>query len=131
MRRTTAVVLLFLAPGCSGENPVGPMDPLDDPSPPTTTGNVVTITTTGVHPRSIQIQLGERVLFVNNDTVAHEMSSDSHPSHLACPQINQVGHLEPGQQRETGNFVVVEICTFHDHLDDLNPMLLGSIVVVE
>ena len=45
--------------------------------------------------------------------------------------MNQVGSLSPGQSGETGNFVTAETCTYHDHLDALNPGLLGSIVIVE
>ncbi len=62
---------------------------------------------------------------------AWEMSSDQHPAHTECPAINQVGSLAPGQSRETGNFVTPQTCTYHDHLDALNPGLLGSIVIVE
>ncbi len=45
--------------------------------------------------------------------------------------MNQVGHLEPGQSRETGNFVTARTCTYHDHIDALNQSPLGSIVIVE
>tara|TARA_B100000029_G_scaffold244762_1_gene241906 strand:+ start:93 stop:368 length:276 start_codon:yes stop_codon:yes gene_type:complete len=91
----------------------------------------VTITSQGVSPKSVQIRVGERVLFVNDDSVAHEMSSDDHPAHLDCPAMNQVGHLEPGQARETGNFITARTCTYHDHIDAQNESLLGSIVIVE
>ena len=94
-------------------------------------GNVITITSAGASPKHIQINLGERVVFVNNDTVAHEMSSDLHPTHEECPQINQAGFLLPGETRETGNFTMVEVCTFHDHLNSTNASLNGTITVVD
>ena len=109
-----------------GDSPTAPTD--ESPGDST---NVVTITASGASPQTIQIRAGERVLFVNNDSVVREMSSDQHPSHLACPVMNQVGSLSPGQSRETGNFVTAGTCTYHDHLDALNPGLLGSIVIVE
>ena len=59
------------------------------------------------------------------------MSSDDHPSHLDCPEINQAGYLRPGETRETGNFVQAQTCTFHDHLDSTNTSLNGSIVITE
>ena len=125
--RWTAVVLVALsAVTCAGDSPTAPTDDSTGDST-----NVVTITGSGVSPQTIRISVGERVLFVNNDSVVHEMSSDLHPSHLACPAMNQVGSFSPGQSRETGNFVMTEICTYHDHLDALNPGLLGSIVIVE
>ena len=37
------------------------------------------------------------MLFVNNDTRRHDMTSDDHPDHLECPALNQVGVLNPGQ----------------------------------
>ena len=67
----------------------------------------------------------------NDDAVVHDMSSDDHPSHLKCPALNQVGFLSLGQSRETGNFVTVQTCGFHDHLDAQNPGLLGTINIVE
>ena len=60
------------------------------------------------------------MLFVKNDSVAHEMLSDDHPPYLDCPAMNQVGYLEFGQCRETGNFVTARTCTYHDHIDALN-----------
>jgi plastocyanin len=85
-----------------------------DPSPPTQT-NTVTITSSGVNPKNIQIALGTRVLFVNSDGRSHSMNSDPHPEHTDCPEINQIGFLSSGQSRETGNFVQARVCGFHDH----------------
>ena len=72
-----------------------------------------------------------RVVFTNDDTVAHEMSSDPHPTHTDCPQINQVGFLRPGETRETGNFVRPEECGYHDHINPTNATLTGTITVTE
>lgn len=100
-----------------------------EPSPPPGTSNTVTITATGVSPKSIQVTQGSRVRFVNNDTRSHNMTSDPHPEHNDCTDINQVGFLAAGQSRETGNLVVVRTCGFHDHdLPDATG-LQGSIVI--
>jgi plastocyanin len=123
------LLIALSAAACAGDSPTDPTAPTGDSTGDST--NVVTITASGANPLSIQIRVGEQVLFVNNDSVVHEMSSDLHPSHLGCPPMNQVGSLSPGQSRETGNFVTVETCTYHDHLDALNPGLLGTIVIVE
>ena len=124
--RMVTMALVVLGVGCSGESPAAPTV---GPEPAGT--NVVTITASGVSPENIQIQAGGRVLFVNDDAVVHDMSSDDHPSHLKCPELNQVGFLSPGQRRETGNFVTVQTCGFHEHLDSQNPDLLGTINIVE
>ena len=59
------------------------------------------------------------------------MTSDPHPEHTDCPELNQVGHLEPGQQRDSGNLNVntVRRCGFHDHINDTNRALQGAITI--
>ena len=95
------------------------------------TGITFTVTGAGVRPSVVRIRMGDRVIFTNDDTVNHEMSSDDHPLHVECPAINQVGYLRPGQTRETGNFVTVETCAFHDHLDPTNASFWGTIDITE
>ncbi|MGE3840404.1 MAG: hypothetical protein AB7I50_02335 [Vicinamibacterales bacterium] len=89
----------------------------------------ITITASGVSPNQVTIAPGQRVLFVNNNTRAHEMNSDPHPEHTDCPAINQVGFIQPGQSRETGNLNTVRTCRFHDHNQPGNTSLEGSIVI--
>lgn len=67
--------------------------------------------------------------FVNEDVRPHDMSSDPHPDHTICPEINQAGFLLPGQSRETGNFVRAMSCGFHDHDDPTDETLTGTITV--
>ena len=99
--------------------------PTAPPPVPTTT---IRISPSGVSPKSIEIALGARVLFINNDTREHTMGSDPHPDHTDCPVLNQVGLLKPGEQRETGNFVVVRQCGYHDHELPTVVDLQGTIV---
>jgi hypothetical protein len=82
-----------------------------------------------VSPRTITIATGSRVTFINNAGSPRDMTSDSHPEHLDCPEINQVGFLLPGQQRETGNFVQPKVCGFHDHDRPDDVSLQGTITV--
>jgi plastocyanin len=81
------------------------------------TDTTVTITSTGVNASQITVSAGARITFVNNDTRSHNMTSDPHPEHSDCPEINTVGMLLPGQRRETGNLVAIRTCGFHDHDD--------------
>jgi len=108
--------------GCGGS--------ASSPAPtPTPTSVTVTITGSGASPLSVQIAAGSRVLFINNDSRSHNMTSDPHPEHDACPEINQVGFLSPGQRRETGNIVVAQTCGFHDHDNPDVASLHGQIVI--
>jgi plastocyanin len=122
------VVLLLVAavlPACgSGSAPSGP-------SGNGAEGRTITISSSGVTPAQLTISPGTRVLFVNNDSVRHNMTSDPHPEHDDCPEINTIGALAPGQSRETGNLNAVRTCGFHDH-DNPPPAgarWTGSIVV--
>jgi len=115
-------VAAFLAATTCGGSPSGPSEP------PVET-NTITITAAGATPKNVQVALGQRVRFVNNDNRPHNMTSDPHPDHNDCPDLNQVGFLSPGQSRETGNLVEVRTCGFHDHDDANNNTLKGSIVI--
>jgi plastocyanin len=120
--RIAAVLIgAAVAAGCGTKSP-------DEPSGPPAVATI-TITAGGANPRNVQITPGSRVRFVNNDTIAHNMTSDPHPEHNDCPEINQVGLLAPGQTRETGNFILMRTCGFHDHdLPDV-VALRGQIVI--
>jgi len=46
---------------------------------------VVTITSSGVSPRSLTVTPGTQVTFVNNDSRSHNIASNPHPEHTDCP----------------------------------------------
>lgn len=111
-------LLVAIACGSNG-SPGGPTTP--------SSTKTITITAAGVTPKNVEVTLGERVRFVNNDSRSHNIGSDPHPEHTDCPDINQVGFLSPGQSRETGNFVTTRVCGFHDHDNPDNQSLRGTI----
>ena len=118
-----AVFLALLLSACGGGSPGGPSP---NPSNPFR----ITIGENGaVTPTELIVPPGTRVLFVNNHSRRHDMTSDPHPDHQDCPEINQAGLLQPGQSRETGNLVQVRTCGFHDHEDPDNALLRGRIVI--
>src|SRR5262249_40928005 len=110
MRRLFPIVLVVVGACGGGGSPSSPSNP---PGGETT----ITISSSGVSPTQVNLSQGSRVLFVNNDTRPHNMASDPHPEHTDCPPINNVGLLQPGQSRETGNLTTVRTCGFHDHDD--------------
>jgi hypothetical protein len=127
LRIASLVVTAALASACGGSNNATTPTPSPCSSGPTTT--TITILNNAVCPRNITVPLGSQVLFVNQDTVAHEMYSDPHPEHTNCPELNQVGHLEPGQSRLTGNLNVARACGFHDHIRPDVAALKGTITI--
>lgn len=117
-------ILMCAGCGDSGSTP--------SPSPSPNPGNQPTITISAagiVSPQQLTVPPGTRVLFVNEHNRRHDVTSDPHPDHLDCPELNQVGLLGPGQRRETGNLVAVRTCGFHDHDDPGNAGLRGTIVI--
>src|SRR5687768_2444267 len=98
MTRRALAPLFLLVTACGGgsSNPGGPTPP------PSTNQYRITIAPTGVSPKELTVPPGTRVLFINNDSRRRNMTSDPHPEHDLCPDLNNVGLLNPGQSRETG-----------------------------
>ena len=132
-RRLLVVTVLACLGACGGSSTSSGSG--GSPTTPTTTlppagGPTITINASGVvEPKQLEIQVGSRVIFTNDDRVPHEMSSDPHPSHETCPPINEVSALAPGQSRQTGVFTIARSCGFHDHGQSENTSLQGTIVI--
>lgn len=124
-RAIGATLILGVAvAACGGSSPTSPSG-----STGSSNATRITITSSGVSPTEVTVPPGTRVTFVNNDTRTHSMGSDPHPEHTDCPEINQVGLLQPGQSRETGNLNAVRTCGYHDHDLPSNNSLKGRIVI--
>jgi plastocyanin len=91
-----------------------------------TVAATITITASGVSPQNVTVAPGSRVTFVNNDSRPHDMASNPHPAHTDCPEIT-VGFLQAGQSGTTQNLNRVATCGFHDHNQDTNTSLQGTI----
>jgi plastocyanin len=100
-----------------------------EPTGPPVATNVITITATGVSPRVITVPPGSQVTFVNNDIRPHDMQSDPHPEHDDCPELKQVGYLNPSQSLTSGNLNDRRTCKYHDNLREEVPSLRGEIVI--
>lgn len=125
MRARLVLCALAAAAGaCSGGS-----TPPTGPNPPATVYRITIGTNGVVSPVELVVPPGTRVLFTNSHNIPHDMSSDPHPEHTQCPEINQVGLLRPGETRETGNLVSPRTCGFHDHNDFDNQSLQGRIVI--
>ena len=101
------------------------------PTSPSTTPGVATFTLTaaGVSPKEMRIQVGERVMFVNNDTENRQVNSDPFPAHDGCPPLNEVDLMTPGQSKMSGVFSFDGTCGFHEHLTEGAQEFLGSVLV--
>src|SRR5262245_37712641 len=123
----TAAAFAFAVAACGSSSSGTPPSPTLSCSsvPPAT----VLIANNAACPQALTVTRGTQVTFINNDTRAHEMNSDPHPEHSDCTELNQVGHLEPGQQRQSGNLNTPRRCGFHDHINDTNNAMRGAITI--
>jgi plastocyanin len=116
---------LLLITSCGGD---------DGPTAPSGGGTggpiaaTITITASGVSPRTVTVAAGSRVTFVNNDSRPHDMNSDPHPEHTECTEIN-VGDIQAGASRTTQNLTRVRTCGFHDHNQPTVTALQGTITI--
>src|SRR5262245_55637809 len=113
--------------GCGYSNPMAPSS--GSSSTPGTEGAVITIGSAGLSPGSVTIASGQSVTFVNNDSVAHQISSGPVPSYDGCPAINRVGTLAPGQRSQTGALTVTRACGFLDLMRTSDARFQGTITV--
>lgn len=130
----SAIVVAATAAACGGGSST-PTNPTPTPTPPPGSGPnpstaTITIGTDGrVSPASVTIAPGGRVTMINNHSRPHDMSSDPHPEHTQCVEINQIGFLTTGQNRTSGNFNTARTCGFHDHNEPDNTGLQGRIII--
>lgn len=122
-----AVAAAAFAVGCGKSSSTGPSSNLTCSTLPNATTFLYINNT--ICPQAMTVTRGTRITVINNDTRAHEFNSDPHPEHTDCTELNVVGHLEPGQQRESGNLNVARRCGFHDHINENNRALQGSITI--
>jgi plastocyanin len=113
----------------SSSSSAGPSSPTTTPAGAVAT-NTITISNSTATPKDIIVARGSQVTFINNDNQSHMMNSDPHPDHTDCPEINQVGFLNAGERRQTGNMTSNRtVCGFHDHNLPNVAGLQGSITI--
>jgi plastocyanin len=122
-----AAALAAVAACGGGGGNGGPTGPSGGGGSPGPSGATVTIANGRVSPSTVSVAVGQSVTFVNNDGGIRNISSDPHPVHTDCPQLNVVGNLSTGQPKLTNAFSSARTCTFHDHNDPDNGDLKGRI----
>jgi plastocyanin len=133
--QTVAVAILVTAAACGGgSSPTGPSGGgsvvVASTGAVGAVGATITIgTNSAVSPSQVTISAGQSVTIVNSDTRSHDMTSDPHPTHTACPSIGNVSLLQAGQSKTTFGFASAGTCGFHDHNNPDNSALTGRIVI--
>jgi plastocyanin len=102
------------------------------PGPCTTRGQPsssgVRIGPSGLDPIELSASLGTCVVFVNQDTVAHDIRSAPHPAHSNCPALN-VGLVPPGKSSVTLAINTWGSCGYHDELAPDDERFEGHLVI--
>ena len=80
-------------------------------------------------PLDLTIAVGQRVVFVNNDSRPHDVVGGKDPNTPECPEILQAGFVSPGQRGETGVFTTARTCEYHDHTQMGVPAFQGRIII--
>jgi plastocyanin len=128
-----SLVAFGLVAGCGSSSPNSPSGVtviVRDGGVGGPNGATITITGAGVNPPNVTVAVGQTVTFINNDNRSHEMASNPHPQHGSCPSMEAgLGTIAAGQTKITHNFANAGACGFHDHLDDGNGSLKGTITV--
>jgi len=77
----------------------------------------------------LHVYQGGTLLFLNQDSVPHDVQSDPPHIHTDCPEIGAAGFLVPGQSRATAPLNRLVACGFHDHNHEGDPLFSGKVVV--
>ena len=130
VQRAALCAILTATAACGSSSPTSPGGGGGGSGGPGPVGATITIgANDAVSPASVTINPGESVTFVNNGSQPHEMASNPHPAHTDCPAINAVGLLNPGQTRTTNALTASRSCGYHDHRNDTNNAMRGTIVI--
>jgi plastocyanin len=88
----------------------------------------VSITKNGFSPQTIKIKVNQGIIWTNNDTAQHQVSSDPYPTDNGLADFNQ---QQPMSQNQSWDFVFSQTGTFSYH-DNLNPYTFkGTVIVVK
>ncbi len=86
---------------------------------------IVKMTADGFLPDIINVSLGDRVVFVNEDSSQHWPASDPHPSHTIYPEFDPGGQIAPDESWSI-QILRMGVWRFHDHI---NPDSRGILYV--
>lgn len=133
VRFICSLVALGALAACGGSSPSSPSGGtvvVRDGGTAGASGTTITITAAGVSAKAVNVAVGQTVTFINNDTRSHEIASDPHPQHGTCPSIEAgLGTIGAGLTKVTHAFANAGTCSYHDHQNDTNAALKGSITV--
>jgi len=123
-----ALLAAAVSAGC-GSSIMSPPKSLLDPDQVRDDVPAVSITPTGVSPQTLHLDAPVTVTFTNADSAAHRLEAAPELNFGDCPEMLQLGTLQPGQKGavvlKTGGL----ICAYHDSAGPAAIAFKGLIVV--
>ena len=110
-----AAIALAVACGSSSSPSSGGSTSPSGACTPSSSPATLVIQNNTICPSALTVARGTQITVLNSDSRTHEMDSDPHPEHTECPELNQVGFLNPAQSKQSGNLNIARKCGMHDH----------------
>jgi len=120
-----AALALAAAFSCGGSSSTGPSGTCT----PSANPNTLVVMNNAVCPSAITVARGGQLTIINQDSTSHDMTSDPHPEHTDCPELNAIGFLNPGQTRSSNNLNTARRCGMHDHINPNSTALRATITI--
>jgi hypothetical protein len=120
-----AAIALAAALSCGGSSSTGPSGTCTPSSNPAT----LVVMNNAICPQAITVTRGTQLTIINQDSQTHDMTSDPHPEHTDCPELNQIGFLSTNQSRTSGNLNTARRCGMHDHSNPNSNALKATITI--
>jgi hypothetical protein len=127
-RLGAAALVVCCATGCGSSITSEPKQLLD----PTQVRDVVpavSISAKGVNPQVLHLDSPVTVTFTNDDRAAHRLEPAPELAYGDCPEMSQLGTLQPGQK---GTVLLTKgglICAYHDSAGPADVAFKGLLVV--
>ena len=128
LRTLRTLPFLVIAISCGGSSSPASTSPSGGCTP-SSSPNTLVIQNNTICPSTLTVPRGTQITILNSDSRDHQMNSDPHPEHTDCPELNQVGFLNPGQSRPSGNLNTAGKCGIHDHDAPLTASLKATITI--
>ena len=88
----------------------------------------LTLSASGISPKTLTVAPGSTITYQNTDSATHQPTSNPHPTHIECPELNG-GSIPPGSSNTVTVSPSAKTCGIHDHLNPSSDAFKATINV--